>query len=573
MTTELTRSFNTIGICKPLEHYMIPAIPRVPDINKMIDNKYFFVLHAPRQSGKTTCLTALTDKINSEGKYYALNCSLATMRNTRDDEKAMALVVSHINAGLRSSKVVELRRLAYIFNSSPYMTDPGTKVRFLLNDLCQALDRELVVFFDEADCLHEDPLVMFLGQIRDGYLYRTGDPAAWFPRAMALVGMRDIKDYLSRVRPEAESTGYASPFNVKSKSLSLDDFTWEEIGDLYGQHTAETGQPFEPEAVERAWHWTEGQPWLVNALAKDIIVERFRNDYSRPITGADVDLAAYDMLLRGETHFASLMERLKEPRVRKVIDPVIAGDASLPEGVTAEDIGYVIDLGLLKTDSDITVSLRPSNPIYGELIADAISWDIKKRVPLHLAGRWMDGTRLDMDGLLRAFQVYWSENSEFNEKPKSKDGSPPSPIGGKIGWSLDDTALLDKHDIPPEILQIIRAHLTGFGRESFPHIVLFAFLQRVTNGGAKVHRNYALGRSMVDICAIYKDVRYPVELKIKGVQALEKSLEQLSGYMDKCQSLAGWLVVFDKDSEKPWSEKITWDTVDLGDKTIRLVGC
>jgi hypothetical protein len=486
----------------------------------------------------------------------------------------MGQIVDEINAGLDSSKVDEIRQLAFTFDSKPYMPKTTTKVRLLLRDICQALDRELVVFFDETDCLQEAPLLMFLRQITTGYNLRSESPATRFPRSMALAGMRDIKDYQSKVRQGGEPKGPGgSPFNIRKKSLSLADFTREEIETLYGQHTIATGQAFEPEAIERAWHWTEGQPWLVNALAYDIIEEQFGNGYSRPITGADIDIAAYDMLLRDETHFHSLMERLGEPRVRNVIEPVVAGDATLPEGVTAEDIGYVIDLGLLKTDSDITVSLRPSNHIYGELIADAISWNIKKRVPLDLAGRWMDGTRLDMDGLLKAFQIYWSENSELNNKPEAKDASPSAKIDEKIGCILDNAGHTHQDDIPPDILQIIRAHLTGFGRESFPHIVLFAFLQRVTNGGAKVLRDYALGRSRVDICAIYKDIRYPVELKIKGAQPLDKSLEQLSGYMDKCQSPAGWLVFFDKDSEKPWSEKITWDTVDIGGKTIRLVGC
>jgi hypothetical protein len=558
---------------------MIPAVPRIPDISDMIDGKFYFIIHAPRQSGKTTCLTALTDRINSDGRYYAVNCSLAYLRDTADDEKAMGQIVDQIDAGLRLSKVDEIRKLAFSFDTEPYMAKAGTKVRLMLNDLCQALNRDLVIFFDEADCLRDEPLIKFLVQIRDGYLYRSDEPAARFPRSLALVGMRDIRDYLYTVRPVEKSTGLASPFNVKEKSLSLTDFTREEIETLYGQHTADTGQVFEPEAVYRAWHWTEGQPWLVNALAKDVISKRIKNDFSRHVTAADIDLAAYDMMLSGATHLDSLMERLKEPRVRKVIEPVIAGADSLPKDVL-DDIGYVIDLGLLKTDSDVTVSLRPSNPIYGELIARAMSREIQSEMPLTLAGRWMDGTRLDMDGLLKAFQVYWRENSDANEKSKTEGGSTLSLVDDlqnlvdeRIAQVLGSFGASYNEQIQRGFLDTISGNMTGFARESYPHIVLFAFLQRVANGGAQVLREYALGKTRVDICVIYKDIRYPVELKIKGVQSLENSLEQLSGYMDRCSSSAGWLVVFDRDLKKPWSEKITWDTVVREGKTIRLVGC
>ncbi|MDR1041250.1 MAG: hypothetical protein LBR80_14010 [Deltaproteobacteria bacterium] len=94
MTSEPTRRFNTTGVCKPLEHYMMPAVPRIPDISDMINGEYYFVFHAPRRSGKTACLSALTDRINSEGQYYAIWCDLDTLRDTLDAEKAMGQIVN-----------------------------------------------------------------------------------------------------------------------------------------------------------------------------------------------------------------------------------------------------------------------------------------------------------------------------------------------------------------------------------------------------------------------------------------------------------------------------------------------
>jgi hypothetical protein len=295
---ETMRFFNTNGTCDPSEHYMLPPLPRVDGVDELIEKKLYFVLHAPHQSGKTTYLKALTEKINSGGQYYAVNCSLSSLRTTHDEEKAMGKVVAQVNAGLLSSKDEGLKKLAYAFSSRPYMADADIRVRFMLNDLCQALDRELVVFFDEADCLLEDPLVTFLSQIRDGYLYRSDSPGTRFPRSMALVGMRDIRDYMSRVRPDEMSTGTASPFNIKKESFTLANFTREEIGSLYGQHTAETGQAFEPAAIDRAWHWSEGQPWLVCALADETVVRQLENDCSRTVSMTAIDLAAQALILR-----------------------------------------------------------------------------------------------------------------------------------------------------------------------------------------------------------------------------------------------------------------------------------
>ena len=56
--------------------------------------------------------------------------------------------------------------------------------------------------------------------------------------------------------------GTSRPFNIKLKSLRLGDFTFEDVRELYGQHTAETGQRFAAGAVEHAFELSGGQPWL-----------------------------------------------------------------------------------------------------------------------------------------------------------------------------------------------------------------------------------------------------------------------------------------------------------------------
>jgi hypothetical protein len=75
----------------------------------------------------------------------------------------------------------------------------------------------------------------------------------------------------------------SSPFNIKVASLTMRNFNLGEVGKLYQQHTAATGQIFTPEAIETAYDLTQGQPWLVNALAKEI-VEKMVKDRDIAIT-------------------------------------------------------------------------------------------------------------------------------------------------------------------------------------------------------------------------------------------------------------------------------------------------
>ncbi len=55
----MEKYFNTAGPCIPAEHYMLPALDRLPEIRRLVSQRRYFVVHAPRQTGKTTALKAL----------------------------------------------------------------------------------------------------------------------------------------------------------------------------------------------------------------------------------------------------------------------------------------------------------------------------------------------------------------------------------------------------------------------------------------------------------------------------------------------------------------------------------
>ncbi|MDR1086234.1 MAG: AAA-like domain-containing protein [Deltaproteobacteria bacterium] len=269
------KSFNTAGPCLPNRYYLLPPLERLPEVTALIDSNYYFVIHSPRQSGKTTFLNLLTNEINSKNNYYALYCSLELLDGIQDDYKSMKRLVSSINIALKFYEIPVLKKKACKYESLPGMDDESLMVQILLNTLCSDLDKELVVFFDEADCLsYEAPLITFLRQIRLAYNSRSSAPNKIFPQFVVLAGMRDITttDYLLRGRPDEGSRSLASPFNIKKESLTLKNFTAKEIEALYFQHTEESGQVFDQTVINRVWYWSEGQPWLVNALAYEVIV-------------------------------------------------------------------------------------------------------------------------------------------------------------------------------------------------------------------------------------------------------------------------------------------------------------
>jgi hypothetical protein len=563
---------------------MVPALERIHGVIPLIDAEKYFVIHAPRQSGKTTFLSELIKKINSDGKYYALNCSLGTTKGIHNENTAFEYVAESLIDSAETSQIPAIQMLA---NRLMPLRERGNNIRIkiMLRCLCANLDKDLVVFFDEIDALEEPMIVTFLAQLRDGYLYRDW-PNNQFPRSLALVGLRNIRDYRSKLSQNGQSGESGSPFNVKHQSLFLPDFSKVDIQNLYNQHTLASGQKFDDSAIDRAWHWTQGQPWLVNKLAYDIINFQLNNDFSKKISEFHFNEAAKNLIFQNEAHFESLEKRLKEPLVKNIMEAVITGADYLPFELLDEDVQLCLDLGLLKSvevkieekhedeSKKMTSAFQPANPIYSEVIIKELTSNILAATPASYATRWMDGDRIDMSGLLEAFQNYWHRHSPVLTSQQSLNLI----ISQSISDIFSRIHLISSTESANEIAEVSARHLIGsitrLVNESYCLLVLLAFLQRTLNGGADfVDREVAAGRGRVDICVGYGQRRYLLELKIKGNMSLENSIGQILRYMNAFQESEGWLVIFDRNIPKSSEEILPATTHVIGDKIIHVITC
>jgi hypothetical protein len=533
--------FNIAGPCFPTEHYMLPAVERLPNLNDLFLTKSYFVLHAPRQSGKTTAIMAMVDEINRGDDYYALYLDLESLERISDLPTGLSNIITKIFMSLNDSGIRELSEsfigIAEFDSKNPDGLGPdgivhgilptlGNAVALTLRAICKKLDRDLLIFFDEIDTLSGDILVTFLRQLREGYNLRRATP---FPRSIALIGMRNIRDYWDRIRPDSESLGSSSPFNIITEAFSLHNFTSAEVKTLYAQHTAATGQIFEPEAVDRVMFWTDGQPWLVNALANNIIRKQLLWDFSQPITPDHIDQAAETLKLEMNVHIDSLMARLHEPRIKRVLTAILTG-SDLDIDLPSEDLRYCLELGLIKETSRDTFS--PANRIYADVMVRLLTANFQRNLPNDLVGRFVKTNGPDINELLKDFQLFWSENSDK--------------MSNRFAY-----------------------------KECDAEFFLFGYMQKAFNGTVQIIKEFASGTGFVDLCANYKRQRFPIELKMKwDGYSKPASLAQLRQYMDRCQAREGWLVVFDRDSRKLWSDKIFWQTETCpGDIIIHIVGC
>ena len=84
------RFFNTAGPVRPDDNYFIPPLERLDrnEIFTFIEQKRYFVLHAPRQTGKTSALMALRDELNATGHYRAAYINVETAQVAYEDVRS-----------------------------------------------------------------------------------------------------------------------------------------------------------------------------------------------------------------------------------------------------------------------------------------------------------------------------------------------------------------------------------------------------------------------------------------------------------------------------------------------------
>ena len=269
----MPRFFNTAGPCDPTKHYTLAPESRLPGISRLIDMERYCVLHAPRQTGKTTAVEAAARRLHTEGRYSVVVASCEEAQAVGEDlDAGIDLVIRNIDE--------MARQLPDPLRPAPPETvahiEGGSRLQAYLRRWSERSTRPVVLFLDEVDAMVGKTLLSLLRQIRTGYPRRPEH----FPQAVVLMGMRDVRDYrvastesLSTELSSVTSLHTASPFNIKDRSILLRNFTAEEVSELYAQHTEATGQVFTAEATALAYDLTRGQPWLVNALAQQIVMD------------------------------------------------------------------------------------------------------------------------------------------------------------------------------------------------------------------------------------------------------------------------------------------------------------
>jgi len=528
--------FNTAGPVNQDNHYKIPPLHRWDQnyILELIDQQKYFVLHAPRQSGKTSTLLALQDYLNERDDYIAVYANVEAGQVARNDiDRGIKAILSNLKN--RVIKIIgHKKEINQLYQDALRDQAFEDALNDFLQEICQIAKKPIVLLIDEIDSLVGDTLISVLRQLRSGYDERPYN----FPASVILCGLTDIKDYKIH-RSDGEIITGGSCFNIKAEPFTLANFSFEQIKKLYAYHTKETGQTFENSIFDLAFDYTAGQPWLVNALAYEVCFKMEKGrDRSKEITVPMFKKAKQNLILSHATHLDQLSDKLKEDRVRRVLEPMFT---DFETKFTNDDVEYCIDLGLIKKSKE---GLVISNTIYKEVLPRELSKIVQTKFLSLFRPEWVnDDETINNDKLMTMFQQFWRENSDI--------------------WSKD---------------------IAGY-QEAAPHLVFQGFLQRVANGHGDIDREYGLSKKRSDLFLRWngpkKEQRIVFELKLRtdrynSDESFEKlknsGLKQTAEYADICNAEISNLIIFDRREGIDWKDKVFLEESEYGGYKIKIWG-
>jgi len=517
----MEKYFNTTGpVNMPDRVYRIDPLKRwnLQQVLTLIDQMRYFVLHAPRQTGKTSCLLALQDYLNAEGKYFSIYMNVESGFTTRDDVgMAVKAIVNQLSSRLTNLNVA--KEIVETIEGLCKNADPVGLLTKSLSYLSSATPKPVVLFIDEIDNLSGDGLISVLRQLRSNYDSRPKT----YPSTIMLCGVRDIKDYQTDTVEMRNRV--ISAFNISAKSLRLGNFIKEEIAELYAQHTTETGQVFATDCIDTVMEYTDGQPWLVNAIANEVTYEMEENrDRKVVITPEMIDTAKERLCISRQTHIKQLEEKLTEDRVRRVILPIITGEYALE--LENDDTDYCVDLGLVKR---VNGNTEIANKIYSDIIPRQLTKLAQEKLPINIPPTWKNADdTINVNNLLTLFKDYWYQNMAIWEK-----------------------------------------HMPGY-KEACAQLVTLTYLHRIVNGGGTITRESAVGAKKMDIYIrreyrigeepnkTLKVQKIVLELKtIKNNQSYEAIKQQAINQTAEYATLIGvpeaYILIFDRGKKKRWT--------------------
>jgi hypothetical protein len=516
----MQKEFNDTGLCIPNRHYMVDNSAKLKQIIGFVEKGKYFTINRPRQFGKTTTLFLLAKQLNLRNDCMALKISFEGI-DTETHQHVDRFVRLFLEMLSREFEFLQLLELAQF--TRQYLENTNTLP--LLSQFITKLKRDklpqtsLVLLIDEVDKSSNNQLFLdFLSMLREKYLLQNEGRDHSF-QSIILAGVHDIKTLKAKIRPDAKSGGYNSPWNIAIDFKVDLSFAPSEIETMLQDYSQDKQiQPDISAIAERLYYYTSGYPYLVSKLCKFIDEEIIPNRAEKNGSVDDVE-AAFKMIVDNgytTTLFDSLTKNLENNReLYELIFHIVINGKSLNFTIANPVINLAHLYGILKP------SERGDCQIHNRIFEQRIYAYMLSKSMLTQYGdingfggpEYFTANGLDVKLILQRFQSFMREN-----------------------YSQQDRKFLERE-----------------GR-----LLFLAFLKPILNGrGFDFKEPTVADEQRMDLVITYQDKRYVIELKRwYGEKYHQRGLQQLSDYLDIYSLKKGYLLIYDFNKGKSDKEEL-----------------
>lgn len=507
------RTFETRGPVHRERNYYVPRTGEIANLVERIKNGRYTVIFAPRQTGKTTFFRwALDTLIAEDATYLPIQLNFEEYKNLQ-----LHAFYSYLLEDIRKEILNHFQRYQSPPDSALLQFLEGCSItdhvsmRGFFEQLQGYLpNRRVAIIIDEFDGIPGAAVSDFLHSLRRIYLSTNANRC---PDGLAIVGVRSIT--------QLNYDRSISPFNIQD-DFSLSNFTLEQIRNLFGQHTTETGQAFPSEVVEKVHRQTAGQPFLVNRMAQ-ILTQEMALPLEDTITPAHFEAAHQQILDEDNVHLAHLTTNIRrDPRFEPLLMRICLKENGVRFNIRNELISELATYGVLK--KGVNGFCKVTNPIYQYNVVQTFTPIVNGLEDEYLPEEG------DVD-----FSDYVTAAGKINIRALLSNFRD---FIARAGYRI--------LEVPESPQEFVGAYL------------LYSYLDYFMGEiGGFMYPEVPTGRGRMDLIILYRGEKYIIEIKIwSGEKRYQKGKNQLARYLDLEKVQEGYYLVFDhRRSPRPRADE------------------
>jgi hypothetical protein len=495
------RTFSSYGPLDKDEHYYAPRKELTERAYTLLTGEnpakggHYITVWAPRQTGKSWLMQQILFRLQEDPRFDVLKLNLEDQKDKTDTNQILRSIANKIRKDLGKPPV-----------------DIGNQEDFQEIFNKSMLDKPLVLILDEFDALEEKAINTLVSAFRNIYnvrmdeLNKPVEQKKYRLHGAALIGVRTVLG-VENVK--------GSPFNVQ-RSLHIPNLAYDEVKDLFLWYERESGQKIEPDAIDKLYYKTNGQPGLTCWFG-ELLTETYNKQKDKPLTAMNFEeVYAVAVQALPNNNILNIISKAKQEPYKQIVLELFKTDEKIKFKYDDTNINYLYMNGVIDQEKDRASQYYIKFPcqFVQERLFNYFSNELFRYMgrlyePFENLDEVITETYLDIPNLAKLYRKYIKKNRDwlFKDAPRRSD------------------------------MRIFEA-VFHFNFYSY----LDDFLRR---SGGRVIPEFPTGNGKIDLIISYKDRKYGIELKSFTDKAgYKEALDKAARYGKKLGLTEIYLVFF-----------------------------